>query len=63
MLSDLLTDMQLLRCRNNFVEIADNGIALNFRYTDDFSDETRVKENRLPACYRVYIRSESVKHW
>ena len=62
MLSDVLTDMQLLRCCDNFVEIADDGIALSFRDTDDFSDETWVKENRLPPSHRVHTNERVFGH-
>ena len=62
MLCGLLTNMQLLRGCQNFVEIADDGVALNFRDTDDFSDETWVKENRLPTSHRVCANERVFGH-
>ena len=63
MLSGLLTDVQLWRRCNYFVEITDDGVALNFWDTDDFSDETWVKENRLPTGHRVSANERVFGHY
>lgn len=49
----LKTDMELLCCGNDLVEIPNDGITFCLWDADDLGDEAWVEEQRLPAGDRV----------
>ena len=49
----LITHMKLISCGDYFVKKAYDGVALDFRDTNDCFDKARVEEQRLPSCHGV----------
>ena len=43
-------DVILVGCGNHFIQVVDDVVTFEFGHTNDLGDESRVEEQRLPAC-------------